>query len=645
MKEKTSRDSSEVVKEVESKVKGSEAKRVAVEAARVSIEKRYGKGALMRFDDEALKDIEVIPSGSIEVDEVLGVWGYPRGRIIEVFGPESCLDGDVFIQYEIRTKDGGRQNHKGGTIRRLYERFHGIDRGGKGFYQRDVSRNSRFSVPSVNESNCVFRNSVMDVVFSGRKQCFLVRSISGKEIVCTEDHRFFVGTGYVRLGDLSVGSTVFVHDNVPVTGRKDPNRYLEVFVRFHPNGRRKVVTANDKNGNKRYSYVRYRVPKSHLLVEADRNKMTYDEYMSVLNSGDMERIDSMWVVPDGMCVHHKDENPRNDVLDNLELMDGPDHNRGHAKENHNKLRFVIVEDRIESVVPVGYRETYDIKCLAPFNNFVAGGFVVHNSGKTTMALHAVAEAQKLGGIAAFIDAEHALDPQYAQVLGVNMKELWLSQPGAGEEALEIVDALTRSGGVDIIVVDSVAALTPQAEIDGDMGDSHMGLQARLMSQALRKLSGVISRTSTVLMFVNQMRTKIGMQWGNPETTPGGVALKFWATIRLEVRKIESITKDNVVISNLVRVKAVKNKVAPPFRKAEIEIVFGQGVNRMKSILASAVAREIIQKSGSWYSFGEERIGQGMDAAVAFLKEHARIAEEIEKTIRNGKEKRNAEEGK
>jgi len=257
-----------------------------------------------------------------------------------------------------------------------------------------------------------------------------------------------------------------------------------------------------------------------------------------------------------------------------------------------------------------------------------------SSGKTTLALHAIAEAQKTGGIAAFIDAEHALDPVYARNLGVNTDELWVSQPDTGEQALEIAESLVRSGAVDIIVVDSVAALTPQAEIEGEMGDSHMGLQARLMSQALRKLTGTISKSGTSLVFINQIRMKIGVMFGNPETTTGGRALKFYSSVRIEVRRIETISKGaDEAIGNRVRVKVVKNKVAPPFKKVELEIIFGKGVSATASLLDAALRFELISKSGSWYSFGEERIGQGRENAKDFLENNPDIAKDIDLKVR------------
>ena len=258
-----------------------------------------------------------------------------------------------------------------------------------------------------------------------------------------------------------------------------------------------------------------------------------------------------------------------------------------------------------------------------------------SSGKTTLALHVVAEAQKAGGAAAFIDAEHALDIQYASRLGVDVENLLVSQPDFGEQALEIAEILIRSGGIDIIVIDSVAALVPRAEIDGNVGDSHVGLQARLMSQAMRKFTGVLNRSNTVLIFINQIRIKIGVMFGNPETTTGGNALKFYSSLRLDIRRIGQIKDGQDVIGNRTKVKVVKNKVAPPFKLAEFDIIYGEGISKIGDMLDLAVDQEIIDKSGSWYSYQDERIGQGRENAKRFLKEHPEMVAEIENKVRMG----------
>lgn len=257
-----------------------------------------------------------------------------------------------------------------------------------------------------------------------------------------------------------------------------------------------------------------------------------------------------------------------------------------------------------------------------------------SSGKTTVSLHAIAAAQEAGGTAAFIDAEHALDPAYAKNLGVDTDNLLLSQPDTGEQGLEIVDALVSSGAVDIVVVDSVAALVPRAEIDGEMGDSHVALQARLMSQAMRKLSGTISKTNTTVLFINQIREKVGVMFGNPEVTPGGRALKFYSSIRIEVRRAESIKEGSEMIGNRTRLKLVKNKVAPPFKEAMVDLMYGKGISQIGEIVDMAADKDIIRKAGSWYSYGEEKLGQGRENAKTYLEEHPEMRKEIEKLVRN-----------
>ena len=259
-------------------------------------------------------------------------------------------------------------------------------------------------------------------------------------------------------------------------------------------------------------------------------------------------------------------------------------------------------------------------------------FGPESSGKTTLALHVIAEAQRTGGIAGFIDAEHALDLSYARKLGISTEDLLISQPDTGEQALEIAEMLVRSGALDVLVVDSVAALVPKAEIEGEMGDAHMGLQARLMSQALRKLTGTISKSRTAIIFINQIRQKIGVMFGNPETTTGGNALKFYATVRLDIRRIAQIKKDDAVIGGRTRVKVVKNKLAPPFREAEFDILYGEGISREGDILDLGVEQDVVEKSGAWYSVGGERIGQGRENARLFLREHPEMAGDLAKKI-------------
>ena len=260
-------------------------------------------------------------------------------------------------------------------------------------------------------------------------------------------------------------------------------------------------------------------------------------------------------------------------------------------------------------------------------------FGPESSGKTTIALHIVAEAQKVGGTAAFIDAEHALDPVYAEALGVKVDDLYVSQPDTGEQALEITEALVRSGAIDVVVVDSVAALVPKAEIEGDMGDAHVGLQARLMSQALRKLTGAINKSNTIVIFINQLREKVGVMFGNPETTPGGKALKFYASVRLDVRRIDALKNGTEIVGNRTRVKVVKNKVAPPFKSAEFDMIYGEGISKEGSILDMAVDKKLVIKSGAWYAYGDMRIAQGRENTRLFLKDNPELAQKLDKELR------------
>ncbi|WFA09746.1 recombinase RecA [Tissierella sp. Yu-01] len=286
------------------------------------------------------------------------------------------------------------------------------------------------------------------------------------------------------------------------------------------------------------------------------------------------------------------------------------------------------------IIPTG---SLDLDVALGIGGFPKGRIIEiygpESSGKTTVALHVIAEAQKLGGNAAFIDAEHALDPAYAERLGVDVENLVISQPDTGEQALEITEALVRSGAIDVIIVDSVAALVPKAEIEGEMGDSHMGLQARLMSQALRKIAGAVNKSNTIIIFINQLREKIGVMFGNPETTTGGRALKFYSSIRLDIRRIDSIKQGDEIIGNRTRIKVVKNKVAPPFKQAEFDIMYGTGISKIGSILDVGVLAGVVNKSGSWYSYNDQKLGQGRENSKEFLKENPEMLAEIERKVR------------
>lgn len=603
-----------------------------LELASADLDRQFGSNSVYRIGEDAVIDWPAVSTGALSLDVILGIGGLPLGRIVEIFGPESCLDGDTtFVQYEIRTKDGKRQNHKGGTLRRLYNRFHGIPESGSGNYLRPQTKDSEYFLSSVNEEGRIFQNRITDVVSTGVKPCFSLKTDSGEEIIGTADHKFFIGDHYVRLGDLKVGDTVFIHNNTHFQKEHVDSIYRkEVYVKNHPVAPTRLIEG-------KYQY--HRLPLSKAVVEANMNGMELEVYKKNLDAG---YTDGMVFLESHLHVHHKDEDARNNHIDNLVVIDPRDHGRLHAVERHNNLRFIVVPTTVASIEPVGDRETFDIKMLSPYNNFVANNFVVHNSGKSTICLEVVAQAQRMGGNAVFIDAEHSVDPKYAQALGVNMDDLWFSQPDYGEQALEIATQLVKTGAVDVMVIDSVAALTPKAELEGTMEDQQMGLQARMMSKAMRRLAGYANKNNTLIIFTNQLREKIGIMFGNPEVTPGGRALKFAASVRIDLRRKEEI-KDKLtgqVLGIRVEAKTPKNKMAPALKRTMFDIIYGEGVDTEGCIVDLATEHGVLVKSGAWFKYKGESLSQGRPNAVALLKENKELAdtmlEEVKEIIKPAK---------
>jgi recombination protein RecA len=576
----------------------------------------FGEGSIMRLGDTEPKPIEVISTGIAELDEALGVSGFPRGRIIEITGPESCLAGDTFVQYS--TKVGDKCiNNKGGTIEKLYLRFHGLPRSGRGNYQRPHTIDANFYAPSVNEEGRIFSNKIEDVFKTGIKTVYRLTTVNGLSVEATAEHKFFTGDDYVSLSELSEGDVIQTHTNTPYRvdipyNKKGNPEGPQWYVKSHGTGPTKTIKGN---GNE---YVYYRIPVSRGIMEAYINGLSPHEYKEKLNSGD---ISGLIFLPSNVHVHHKEENYLNDDLSNLTVLSSEEHGRVHASERHNNLRFTIVSDKIESLVKVGEVETYDIRMTSPFNNYVANKIVVHNSGKSTIALHLVAEAQAAGYTCAYMDAEYALDPAYAKALGVDWDSLLLSQPDNAEQFLSITQMLAESGNVGVIVIDSVSALVPRAEVEGDMGDANIGIMAKLMSQALRKIVSGVSKSGTIVVFINQLRDKIGVfGYGPKEVTSGGRALKFYSSVRLDIRKIEQLKRGEEVIGHRARVKVVKNKVSPPFRVAEFDIVYGLGAAKGSSLFNRAVEAGVLQKNGNWYYLEGETFSNGAPAGKQKLNE-------------------------
>lgn len=604
------------------------------------MKKEYGEGAVIHGSKTHIESIPRWEVSSPSISYVLG-GGVPRGRIIEMYGVESCVSGDTHIPYKtVNPETGFQHNGKGGTIRRLYERFHKIETGKPGEKLREETKNAHYYVSSVNEKNCIVNNQIVDVVKTGTKPVYELTTQYGKKIKATTDHKFFTDRGYYPLDSLSIGDTIYISKGDRFTKEeKKQHHHLDKCVRYHPSEHWHKVTANNKRGEKVYAYDRCRVRESRLVYEAYQNEMTYDEYVNVLNTKCKEEIDKLWTIPEGYHIHHIDEDTDNNSIENLEMIHPSIHNSYHAKENHNYMRFIVTEDRIESIEYVGEDETFDIKCIAPYHNYIADGIVVHNCGKTSLSVYLGAEVQRQGGNVLYVDFENALDMDYAETFGFDRNKCFVSQPDSGEEGLNIIHDFCERGAVDYVIVDSVSAITPLAEIEGGMEDQQMGIQARLMGKALRKIAPLARENGVTICFINQLRQAIGVMYGNPERTSGGQALKYWASIRLDIRRKEYIIENKTNYIGLIsRIKSIKNKTAPPMRQAEVQIIFGEGFQYETEYVDFAISHGIVRKSGPWYYItnreGEEaHKSQGKDGVVTYLRENPDMFDFIKEQVK------------
>lgn len=594
------------------------------------VEKEFGKGVVV-LEDNYDSNIETISTGSLGLDIALGVGGLPKGRIVEIYGPESCLTGDTIVKYRLLKKEGKIRNTKGGTLKTLYEKFNNLKITDKYKKKREPLEDDFYTVPSINEENRIVHSKILDVVYNGKKEVFKVTTLSGNIIKCTLNHKFYIGYKYEKLEFLKVGDVVHIHNNTPFKVDNPTHTYYkEVYVKYHPKWRSRII-----NG---CTYFRNHV--SRATFEAHQNNMSYIEYINLLNSGDKEKIDYLWCIPENYHIHHIDENINNNSIENLVLISSSEHGKLHSVEKHNNLRFVSVPDQIVDIEYIGLEDVYDIKCEDPYHNYIANNFVVHNCGKTTLAIHTMAEAQKKGGIVGFIDVEHAFDSAYAKNIGVDLSrdKFVISQPDYGEQALEVLRRMLKTKAFDIIVVDSVAALVPKSEIEGEIGDSRMGVQARMMSQTLRIITPEIHNSNTCVIFINQLREKIGVMFGSPLVTTGGNALKFYASVRLSVTRSlsdTSLVKDENAekSGNLTKVSVIKNKVAPPFKSAEFNIIWGRGIDRESEVLDFAIKYGVIKKSGSWFSdWDGNQIGQGKDKIVQIIKDNPEFYKAMEERL-------------
>lgn len=493
------------------------------------IQKDHG-GSVARMGSDSYADTIRIPTGIFPVDLMCG-GGIPMGRVSIIFGAESCLDGDTFIQYAVNTAEGRRQNCKGGTLRRLYQRFNNLPRSGSGNYQRKVSTGAVFTAPCMNENGRIFHNRIVGVVDAGVKECLEVITESGLRIVATADHKFHVGHGFSRLGDLQVGDTVMIHNHTPFT--KEPSvveGYRKVmFVKHHPSA--PIHRAGE------YEYRRLVI--SRATVEAARNGLTLEEYRDRLNAGDME---GMVFLSSEEHVHHLDEDFTNNALENLAVVTASEHGRLHAVERHDNLRYMVVEDIIVSMVSVGMRHTYDIQMESPYNNFVADGFVVHNSNKTNLCLKVIGQGQRMfpEKRAVFVDAENSFDPVWATTLGVDVDRLIVVSPEYAEQAVDMIEAFLYASDVFTVVLDSIAALSTQNEIESTAEKAAVGGASLVVGKLFKKATVSFNRMRNkgemppAFIGINQIRNKIGVLYGDPTTMPGGNAVKFSSSFTMRM---------------------------------------------------------------------------------------------------------------
>lgn len=609
----------------------------ALETALAKIKKDYGEDSVSLFGDKPLADLEVIPTGSLSLDIALGVGGYPKGRIIETWGPEAsgkCLTKDTMIW----TQRGLE------TIEEVFNYF-----GHEADNKVQVTDVSAENFKIVNENGELERLDAL--THNGEQEVLRVTLTNGQTITGTRNHpvRVFVEggtTAWKNLEDLESYEDLVVtasHLRIP-QGLICSDLTIEEghlcgdtavdevprMVRLASAEVRKAFLASLFRGD---AEVR---ENGHIILFCPTERLARETQQLLLGFGIASDIADLNTNPktgETPYAVNLDYVAAHQFVNKIGLRSAVQRKAWDAwQDKHVDLSTYedeLVTEGVFSVENLGLQPTFDV-ALGTTHSFISNGIISHN---TTLALHAIAECQKQGGTAAFIDAEHALDPVYATNLGVDMDSVIFSQPANGEEALNIVETLASSGGVDLIVVDSVAALIPKAELDGDVGDQKLGLQARMMSQAMRKLTSVVSKQNTVVMFINQLRMKIGVMFGSPETTTGGNALKYYASQRLDIRRIGSIKENDKQVGGKTRVKVVKNKVAPPFREVEFDIRFGVGIDSTAEIVDLAVEAGLMEKSGSWYSYLGERIGQGREKVIELVDSDESLRDALTAKIR------------
>jgi RecA/RadA recombinase len=613
---------------------------------------------MFRGDEAAKFDTPTIPFPSPSLADASHYGGIPYGKISQFHGPEGCLDSDTFVNYKITTQEGKVINKKGGTIENLYNRFHRIKEDGKGRGKSHLlDPTVIFSAPSVNSENRIFHNEILDVVKTGRKKCLLIKT-KEQQIVATEDHKFWTGEKFVPAGSLEVGDKVHVHDNSRFkVNKKYPNRYIELSVKNHPNGRIKKVFC--KKTKKEYIY--YRVRRSRAVVEAYRNGLSLTKYLNKLNSNDLK---GLLFLDEGVHIHHVDENCKNDHIDNLAIIDPKSHNRHYALEQHNNLRFISIETEIVEIYDAGERDTYDIKMAFPENNYVANGFVVHNSGKTFMAMLMVREVLDSDPTAevAWFDCESSFDKKWAKAIGIDMSRFHYIEENVGANVFSMICGRPSATGkgkgspgildqnrigilnVKLIVIDSIAAIIPPAELDRQMEELEMAALARFLPKALRVTSAKLAQTDTALLCINHAKEAFGDNV-NKYTYPGGRGLRYMLSlvVLFDTTQSKSATlwdKDELKCGHRVDCTVEKTRGGPNKWKAKVwfNFVEGQVAKLGEEVALLGEAYGIVTRPNKMRWVYKANEITGADNFFEFLDDNPDIVDDIIKECQEIKER-------
>ena len=529
------------------------------------INKAAGETVIGRLGDMQNLATKRYPTGVKRLDDALG-GGFPSGRMVELYGLPSCVDKDTHIAYKIRGVNGKVHNTKGGTIENLYYRFHKISRSGKGFYQRPVSKDSKITIMSMDNRGGIVENDILDVIMSGTKECYEVTTCSGLKITTTKDHKFFTTVDrFIELKNLTPGESILIRSRI--TGKQPIIRYSEVMVKYHPFWKIKRVDR----------YIYYRGKMCELNMEAHLNNLSPKEYREMLNRGNIDKINKLKFIQKNQVIHHIDHNSKNDNISNLQLMHTKEHELLHARKNKVFIYggWGVVEDKIKSIIKVGERETYDICCKNPINNFIANSIIVHNSGKSLIASMVIANSQKDGGECVYVDAEGSFDPSFARKLGVDTNKLALVQMGIGEDIIDTIIQVLRSRPA-VIVIDSVGAMITRNEFVESVEKVFMAPKARLMSRGLPKITA--ANKGTLIIFINQLRQIITTWGGGGTTTPGGMALGFYASVRILIKRDKDLLYEGPKtghdpIGQQINFNITKSKVSVPHQTGSFKFYF------------------------------------------------------------------------